>query len=149
MTGIAGCCARAASGHVAAAPPRRVTNARRFTRLPSFPASRGSSKGKAGLPRPQVGRNRFRQPSLSYGKKAVLLFAAIDLLLRAAPWGSFRCAGPVLWTKDRCAAGFQFSLGALRWDGVRPLRKLPYKKPSVQKRPLITIQFSDGVRVYF
>src|SRR5262245_32179370 len=26
-----GCCARAASGHVAAAPPRRVMNSRRFT----------------------------------------------------------------------------------------------------------------------
>jgi hypothetical protein len=28
-TGIGGCCARAASGHVAAAPPRRVMKARR------------------------------------------------------------------------------------------------------------------------
>jgi hypothetical protein len=31
-TGIAGCCARAASGHAAAAPPSRVMNARRFIR---------------------------------------------------------------------------------------------------------------------
>jgi hypothetical protein len=29
-TGIAGCCARAASGHVAAAPPMSVMNSRRF-----------------------------------------------------------------------------------------------------------------------
>src|SRR5215472_4981182 len=29
MTGIAGCCARAASGHVAAAPPSSVMNSRR------------------------------------------------------------------------------------------------------------------------
>jgi hypothetical protein len=28
--GIAGCCARAASGHTAAAPPRSVTNSRRL-----------------------------------------------------------------------------------------------------------------------
>jgi uncharacterized protein YchJ len=27
---FAGCCARAASGHAAAAPPRRVMNSRRF-----------------------------------------------------------------------------------------------------------------------
>jgi hypothetical protein len=28
ITGIAGCCARATSGHAAAAPPRRVMNSR-------------------------------------------------------------------------------------------------------------------------
>jgi hypothetical protein len=32
ITGIAGCCARAASGHTTAAPPRSVMNSRRFTR---------------------------------------------------------------------------------------------------------------------
>ena len=31
-TGIVGCCARAASGHVAAAPPTSVMNSRRFIR---------------------------------------------------------------------------------------------------------------------
>ena len=38
ITGIAGCCARAASGHAAAAPLRRVMNSRRFTArcLPCF-----------------------------------------------------------------------------------------------------------------
>src|SRR5262249_28792840 len=30
ITGIAGCCARAASGHAATAPPSRVMNSRRF-----------------------------------------------------------------------------------------------------------------------
>ena len=30
MTGIAGCCARAASGHAAATPPRSVMNSRRL-----------------------------------------------------------------------------------------------------------------------
>jgi hypothetical protein len=30
MTGIAGCCARAVSGHVAAAAPQRVINSRRL-----------------------------------------------------------------------------------------------------------------------
>jgi hypothetical protein len=34
-TGIAGCCARAASGHAAAAPPSSVMNSRRFMSLPS------------------------------------------------------------------------------------------------------------------
>ena len=34
MTGIAGCCARAESGHAAAALPRKVMNARRLIRLP-------------------------------------------------------------------------------------------------------------------
>jgi hypothetical protein len=40
-TGIAGCCARAASGHAAAAPPSSVMNARRLTPLIGFlpPAS--------------------------------------------------------------------------------------------------------------
>ena len=33
MTGGAACCARAATGHVAAAPPSRVMNSRRFTGL--------------------------------------------------------------------------------------------------------------------
>jgi hypothetical protein len=30
ITGIDGCCARAASGHVAAAPPKSVMNSRRL-----------------------------------------------------------------------------------------------------------------------
>src|SRR5262249_55207228 len=34
ITGMAGCCARAASGHAAAAPPSSVMNVRRFTRSP-------------------------------------------------------------------------------------------------------------------
>ena len=34
ITGIAGCCARAASGHVAAAPPRSAMNSRRFMSAP-------------------------------------------------------------------------------------------------------------------
>ena len=33
ITGIAGCCARAASGHAAAAPPRSVMNSRRCNRF--------------------------------------------------------------------------------------------------------------------
>lgn len=33
-TGIAACCARAASGHVAAAPPSKVMNSRRLMRVP-------------------------------------------------------------------------------------------------------------------
>src|SRR6516165_514391 len=33
-TGMAGCCARAASGHPAAAPPRNVMNSRRLTGRP-------------------------------------------------------------------------------------------------------------------
>jgi hypothetical protein len=38
ITGIAGCCARAASGHATAAPPRSVMKSRRFTAqcLPCF-----------------------------------------------------------------------------------------------------------------
>jgi hypothetical protein len=42
-TGIAGCCARAASGHTNAAPPSTVMNARRFTRLPDQRRRGGSS----------------------------------------------------------------------------------------------------------
>jgi hypothetical protein len=32
ITGIAGCCARAANGHATAVPPRSLMNSRRFTR---------------------------------------------------------------------------------------------------------------------
>jgi hypothetical protein len=34
ITGIAGCCARVASGHVAAVAPNIVMNSRRFIRSP-------------------------------------------------------------------------------------------------------------------
>ena len=40
ITGIAGCCARAASGHAAAAPPSSVMNSRRFIRSPRRRAER-------------------------------------------------------------------------------------------------------------
>jgi len=49
ITGIAGCCARAASGHVTAAPPSSVMNSRRFIRSPhrreraAWPAHRRSA----------------------------------------------------------------------------------------------------------
>jgi hypothetical protein len=36
-TGIAGCCARAASGHAAAAPPTKVMNSRRLTSSTGLP----------------------------------------------------------------------------------------------------------------
>src|SRR5262249_1782783 len=35
ITGIAGCCARAASGHATVAPPSSVMNSRLFTRSPA------------------------------------------------------------------------------------------------------------------
>jgi hypothetical protein len=38
LTGIAGCCARAASGHAAAAPPSSVMNSRLFIQSPRKPA---------------------------------------------------------------------------------------------------------------
>src|SRR5262245_687806 len=41
--GIAGCCARAASGHAAAAPPRSVMNSRRFTGSTSRASDRKDS----------------------------------------------------------------------------------------------------------
>src|SRR5262249_32485052 len=37
--GLGVCCARAASGQAAAAPPRSVMNSRRFIRSPSHPAN--------------------------------------------------------------------------------------------------------------
>src|SRR6266567_8735574 len=48
-TGIAGCCARAASGHpAAAAPPRSVMNSRRFIRSPLRHNTRDSPNGLYG-----------------------------------------------------------------------------------------------------
>jgi hypothetical protein len=46
---IVGCCARAASGHAAAAPPSSVMNARRFM----CPVPRYGAAFPAGLPRTQ------------------------------------------------------------------------------------------------
>ena len=50
ITGIAGCCARAASGHAAAAPPSSVMNSRRFIRSPR----RRGRAASAGLSRPSA-----------------------------------------------------------------------------------------------
>src|SRR5439155_19615959 len=53
-TGIAGCCARAASGHAAAAPPMSVMNWRRLMSL---------NRGRAlGLPHPQTSTERSAGP---------------------------------------------------------------------------------------
>ena len=65
----------------------------------------GSNVGKAGSCR----AHWFGQ-FYYCGKKVALLFAAIDLLLRAALWGPFRYAGPAVRTQDRCATGFQLGL---------------------------------------
>ncbi len=48
ITDIAGCCARAASGHVAAAPPSRVMNSRRLMRAPR-PRTRHRTGEPSGL----------------------------------------------------------------------------------------------------
>ena len=50
ITGIAGCCARAASGHAAAAPPSSVMNSRRFIRSPR----RRGRAASAALSRPSA-----------------------------------------------------------------------------------------------
>ena len=47
ITGIAGCCARAASGHAAAAPPRSVMNSRRLIRSPRRRARAASAAREA------------------------------------------------------------------------------------------------------
>ena len=53
ITGIAGCCARAASGHATAAPPSSVTNSRRL--MPGMGAP-------SQVPPPMIaGRNRQAQ----------------------------------------------------------------------------------------
>ena len=48
ITGIAGCCARAASGHAAAAPPSSVMNSRRHHSITS--SARASSVGGTSRP---------------------------------------------------------------------------------------------------
>ncbi len=59
ITGIAGCCARAASGQAAAAPPMRVTNSRRFMFLIEIGrcASRASGQKDS---TPRYGRRLLR-----------------------------------------------------------------------------------------
>src|SRR5262249_34129792 len=54
ITGIAGCCARAVSGHVAAAAPQRVINSRRLTSDIGFSALAISMTGRD-LPQRTVG----------------------------------------------------------------------------------------------
>ena len=49
-TGIAGCCARAASGHAAAAPPSSVMNSRRIIRSPRRRARAGSAARRGRAP---------------------------------------------------------------------------------------------------
>jgi hypothetical protein len=48
ITGTAGCCARAASGHAAAAPPSSIVNARRFNASASRPSVRKNSTPQYG-----------------------------------------------------------------------------------------------------
>src|SRR5467141_2712557 len=59
ITGIAACCARAASGHATAAPPRRVMNSRRFVcRESSILRGDGGSVMTVSPSRPEA-RRRF------------------------------------------------------------------------------------------
>src|SRR5262249_22201128 len=59
ITGIAGCCARAVSGH-AAAPPRRVMNSRRFKpKPPVLPTERIAHLGTADCCIHPPGRNEM------------------------------------------------------------------------------------------
>ena len=50
ITGIAGCCARAASGHAAAAPPSSVMNSRRLIRSPRRRGEQRRRNGEAERP---------------------------------------------------------------------------------------------------
>src|SRR5258707_9392819 len=47
-TGMAGCCARAASGHAAAAPPSSVMNSRRFIAMTQTPTIIATIAGQDG-----------------------------------------------------------------------------------------------------
>ena len=55
ITGIAGCCARAASGHAAAAPPSSVMNSRRFIRSPRRRGRAASAERQGRAPWPFAG----------------------------------------------------------------------------------------------
>ena len=73
-----GCCARAARGHAAAAPPSSVMNARRFTRSPRRRgrAQSGECRGQARL----SGFEIYNQ--LELGRSQVGLPWRIELLAR-------------------------------------------------------------------
>ena len=51
MVSLAACCAGAASGHAAAAPPSRVMNSRRFTRSPHRRARATAEAHRGRMPR--------------------------------------------------------------------------------------------------
>ena len=117
ITGIAGCCARAASGHAAAAPPSSVMNSRR---LHSITSSARASSESAALSRPSalavlrlidqlvLGRRLHRQVG-----RLLALEDAIDIAGRAPVLvDQIRSVG------DQAAAGDEEAVGVDRGQSV-------------------------------
>jgi DNA-binding NarL/FixJ family response regulator len=68
MTGIAGCCARAASGHAAAAPPRAAMNSRRLTDSPQSQPGLAEFEGELIRSRTDDGRKRAKARGVRFGR---------------------------------------------------------------------------------
>jgi len=83
--GIAGCCARAASGHAAAAPPRSVMNARRFIRSPR-------RRGRAGhVEAERLGGSRVaHRSSVAHGREGIVDVTFVLAFLRQLRAGAIR-----------------------------------------------------------
>ena len=107
ITGIAGCCARAASGQAAAAPPRSVMNARRPR--PRVPAERAPGCARSGTT-----LDREREP----GPRATRCGPAASAILRFAKFLRWVVASRVYptcaflsadlgYTRDRCLVPFR------------------------------------------
>ena len=103
MTGIVDCCARAASGHAAAAPPSSVTNARLFTRSPRRRA-RAASAGTVEAERLggleiDAPRNRNFWPAPPTGKLGGLATLAGHVPAQLPSWRY--CVGPASTVADQ------------------------------------------------
>ena len=77
ITGIAGCCARAASGQAAAAPPRSVMNARRPR--PRVPAERAPGCARSGTTLDREREPGPRATRCGPAASAILRFASLAL----------------------------------------------------------------------
>jgi hypothetical protein len=78
-----GSCARAASGHVAAAPPINKMNSRRLIVAPEAQTRNGSN------PRRYSGRGDFMKVDVRFGSKADMCNAKADV--RFGPIADFAC----------------------------------------------------------
>src|ERR1700730_16382445 len=89
-TGIAGCCARAASGHTAAEPPSAAMNSRLLMR---YPQGRGSHPTTLLKEKPCCALQQFWPPDFRNGSSRAQPLASGLQLMTAPPQATICCVG--------------------------------------------------------